>query len=102
MVLRWRLKNILRSANDMVPRGLEPRTLRLLAVRSNQLSYETCDIGGQVLVLECSAIVGSPASEPNRNSATGIRTRVAREAEYPNQLDYSGSGRNISPAVEKI
>lgn len=25
----------------MVPRGLEPRTLRLLAVRSNQLSYET-------------------------------------------------------------
>ena len=27
--------------NHMVPRGLEPRTLRLLAVRSNQLSYET-------------------------------------------------------------
>jgi hypothetical protein len=25
----------------MFPRGLEPRTLRLLAVRSNQLSYET-------------------------------------------------------------
>ena len=25
----------------MVPRGLEPRTLRLLAVGSNQLSYET-------------------------------------------------------------
>ena len=25
----------------MVPRGLEPRTLRLLAVRSDQLSYET-------------------------------------------------------------
>jgi hypothetical protein len=25
----------------VVPRGLEPRTLRLLAVRSNQLSYET-------------------------------------------------------------
>ena len=62
----------------MVPRGLEPRTLRLLAVRSNQLSYETCDISGQVLVLECSAIVGSPASEPHRNFATGTRTRVAR------------------------
>ena len=28
----------------MVPRGLEPRTLRLLAVRSNQLSYETTGI----------------------------------------------------------
>ena len=27
----------------MVPRGLEPRTLRLLAVRSNQLSYRTPD-----------------------------------------------------------
>ena len=27
----------------MVPRRLEPRTLRLLAVRSNQLSYETSD-----------------------------------------------------------
>ena len=26
---------------QMVPRGLEPQTLRLLAVRSNQLSYET-------------------------------------------------------------
>ena len=28
----------------MVPRGLEPRTLRLLAVHSNQLSYETTGI----------------------------------------------------------
>ena len=26
--------------NNLVPRGLELRTLRLLAVRSNQLSYE--------------------------------------------------------------
>ena len=29
--------------HEMVPRGLEPRTLRLLAVRSNQLSYETIE-----------------------------------------------------------
>jgi hypothetical protein len=29
------------SKRHMVPRGLEPRTLRLLAVRSNQLGYET-------------------------------------------------------------
>jgi hypothetical protein len=28
---------------SMVPRRLEPRTLRLLAVRSNQLSYRTID-----------------------------------------------------------
>ena len=34
-------KEDLRPAAHMVPRGLEPRTLRLLAVRSNQLSYET-------------------------------------------------------------
>ena len=31
---------------NMVPRGLEPRTLRLLAVRSNQLSYETLETQG--------------------------------------------------------
>ena len=31
------------------------------------------------------------------NSATGTRTRVARvRAEYPNQLDYSGSGTDAS------
>ena len=30
-------------SSKVVPRGLEPRTLRLLAVRSNQLSYETID-----------------------------------------------------------
>ena len=28
----------------LVPRGLEPWTLRLLAVRSNQLSYETLEV----------------------------------------------------------
>ena len=31
------------TAEEVVPRGLEPRTLRLLAVRSNQLSYETSE-----------------------------------------------------------
>ena len=31
---------------QMAPRGLEPRTLRLLAVRSNQLSYETVGVMG--------------------------------------------------------
>ena len=28
----------------LVPRGLEPRTLRLLAVRSGHLSYETFEL----------------------------------------------------------
>ena len=32
------------NMKHVVPRGLEPRTLRLLAVRSDQLSYETADI----------------------------------------------------------
>ena len=36
---------------SMVPRGLEPRTLRLLAVRSNQLSYETSDVVERKLFL---------------------------------------------------
>ena len=37
-------------AQHMVPRGLEPRTLRLLAVRSNQLSYETFALVAACLV----------------------------------------------------
>ena len=32
---------LVKFLTKVVPRGLEPRTLRLLAVRSNQLSYET-------------------------------------------------------------
>jgi len=32
------------SERKVVPRGLEPRTFRLLAERSNQLSYETDDM----------------------------------------------------------
>ena len=35
---------------------------------------------------------------PQQNSATGTRTRVARvRAEYPNQLDYSGSAVHVLP-----
>ena len=34
-----------------------------------------------------------------QDSATGTRTRVARvRAEYPNQLDYSGSGQGLGTA----
>ena len=43
----------------MVPRGLEPRTLRLLAVRSNQLSYETHDIDRKYQVFHLSVILWS-------------------------------------------
>ena len=42
------------AATKLVPRGLEPRTLRLLAVRSNQLSYETrCVSHCRLLVAFC-------------------------------------------------
>ena len=43
----------------VVPRGLEPRTLRLLAVRSNQLSYETNCEHWQVAVSCGHVAVGS-------------------------------------------
>ena len=39
--VRWRAHASPCEEQSMVPRGLEPRTLRLLAVRSSQLSYET-------------------------------------------------------------
>ena len=43
---------------EMVPRGLEPRTLRLLAVRSNQLSYETsANFGRLVLFMTSRALL---------------------------------------------
>ena len=38
-------------------------------------------------------LLGTASGGPSEISATGTRTRVARvRAEYPNQLDYSGSG----------
>ena len=49
----------------MLPRGLEPRTLRLLAVRSDQLSYETS--------ASFLAIIGLMFSCPSDGS--GKRTR---------------------------
>ena len=44
VIKRWTNTKIVDFQRRMVPRGLEPRTLRLLAVRSNQLSYETSDM----------------------------------------------------------
>ena len=38
---------------DMVPRGLEPRTFRLLAVRINQLNYETLKV---ILSCKCNML----------------------------------------------
>ena len=49
----------------MVPRGLEPRTLRLLAVRSNQLSYETLKMQGHAILsrLNLNASIGAGQGE---------------------------------------
>ncbi len=49
----------------MLPRGLEPRTLRLLAVRSDQLSYKSQRVelpsaSFQSLVLEVKEKIGEP------------------------------------------
>ena len=45
----------------------------------------------------------SSVAECNKYSATGTRTRVARvRAEYPNQLDYSGSCSMPSPQATSL
>ena len=44
----------------MVPRGLEPRTLRLLAVRSNHLSYETSEALANQCALSQLAVLWRP------------------------------------------
>ena len=54
------------ALRPMVPRGLEPRTLRLLAVRSNQLSYETLDISLHGYVPRCSVIRGPGLLQPTK------------------------------------
>ena len=56
-----RVKSAWRRKLGMVPRGLEPRTLRLLAVRSNQLSYET--------VQRCARLRANDLAEPRRRDA---------------------------------
>ena len=63
----------------MVPRGLEPRTLRLLAVRSNQLSYETCDCINP-LKYTCVVLL---AELRLRLVPCGARIRISREALNP-------------------
>ena len=37
----FEVKDVLLEEKKVLPRGLEPRTLRLLAVRSDQLSYKS-------------------------------------------------------------
>ena len=46
----------------MVPRGLEPRTFRLLAERFNQLSYET---SAEACLAQCVAFPGALGGSAN-------------------------------------
>ena len=63
----------------LVPRGLEPRTLRLLAIRSNQLSYETIDFS-KPLQYNCVVLL---AELRLRQVPCGARIRISREAPNP-------------------
>ena len=62
-----------REPIKVVPRGLEPRTLRLLAVRSNQLSYET----SEALASQCAL------------QQTGVRWRPRHQIMLPAQQPAS-------------
>ena len=74
---------------SMVPRGLEPRTLQLLAVRSNQLSYETS--GGlpllglrgsfvRALVDECACRQIACIARPSGDGRLGVGPSLAATA----------------------
>ena len=75
----------------MVPRGLEPRTLRLLAVRSNQLSYETVDLA-KPLEYKCVVL---RAELRLRQVPCGARIRISREALNPELPSVVVSSLNL-------
>ena len=62
------------AATKLVPRGLEPRTLRLLAVRSNQLSYETRCICHCRMLAACS--VQNFRALGSASSTAAVRARA--------------------------
>ena len=64
------------SKSKVVPRGLEPRTLRLLAVRSNQLSYETD---------APSDSANFPLEGRTRHQGHGTRTTPAGTPQHPSR-----------------
>ena len=72
----------------LVPRGLEPRTLRLLAVRSNQLSYETrcvCHCGMlAVFIVQVFRALGSAIAIAAVRARNLHDTLIPRRALWPN------------------
>ena len=84
-----------RKPNDKVKvdtLGIEPRASRMLSGCDTATPCAHSNIVlPQALIGSCPFVVCSPASGIIF-SATGTRARVARvRAEYPDQLDYSGS-----------
>ena len=75
------------QATTLVPRGLELRTLRLLAVRSNQLSYETrcvCHCGMlAVFIVQVFRALGSAIAIAAVRARNLHDTLIPRRALWP-------------------
>ena len=77
----WRNDQGVREPVKVVPRGLEPRTLRLLAVRSNQLSYETSEALASQCALQQSEVRWRPHRQimlPYRQPATYMANAIGK------------------------
>ena len=76
------------TSSAMVPRGLEPRTLRLLAVHSDQLSYETrcvCHCGMlAVFIVQVFRALGSAIAIAAVRARNLHDTLIPRRALWPN------------------
>ena len=76
----------------MVPRGLEPRTLRLLAVRSNQLSYETnWQSFKKTAILHVRHATQAWLLQPSQAGSLEQRLAFGRNAERPKRRSQGGS-----------
>ena len=80
----------------MVPRGLELRTLRLVAVRSNQLSYETIEEDIETHTINQVFASWALTTQYNRNCSTrviraGFGLQMLQLSSFANSFDMSTS-----------
>ena len=90
------------TQKHMVPRGLEPRTSRLLAERSNQLSYETScawsDCEAFVFLERCGLHIvarDSRAEGPRERERERERERAGGRPFF--DADWLGKGHGVLP-----
>ncbi len=85
----------------MLPRGLEPRTFRLLAERSNQLSYESCASIAQYAGLAgMGDMIATCTSPQSRNRHVGIQLGMGRNMEeIVSEMVMVAEGVKSAPAV---